>query len=549
VPWLGSRYDTFLATQIAINSLFGVSLNLLLGTTGLVSFGHVAYFGIGAYVCAILMKTYALPFVVAFPAAGLGAAAFALVFGFFCVRLTKIYFAMLTLAFSQIVWAVCFKWNDVTGGDQGLPDIPYPDLEWMAAVPGLTDLRIGDRFYLLTLFLVAVCLAMLRQIVRSPFGRMLTTIRDNAERAAFIGINVRAYELAAFVVAGGFAGFAGALFGIFNRGVFVDYVFWSKSAEVMIMTILGGMDYFWGPPVGALALVWLNQQITSYTEYWPLVLGILLVLLLYAFPGGIVGGSSRLFASPGAGWCIAMLDVRKLRKSFAGFVAIGGVSLTVDTCQIAAVIGPNGAGKSTLFNLITGHIRPDSGQVMLDGYDITGAAPHRICRIGIGRSFQRTNIFPRLSVFENVQAAFLAHRGRGPNFWSLSETFYREETAALLTSIGLGGQERAVAATLSYGNQKQLELGIALASDPTLLLLDEPTAGMSASETHETMRLLEQIAEARGLTLLFTEHDMEVVFAIAEKIAVLHQGCVLAEGTPAEVRADPEVRRVYLGGH
>ena len=290
VPWLGSRYDTFLATQIAISSLFAASLNLLLGTTGLVSFGHVAYFGVGAYVCAILMKTYAMPFAIAFPAAGIGAAAFALVFGFFCVRLTKIYFAMLTLAFSQIVWAVCFKWNDVTGGDQGLPDIPYPDLDWMAAVPGLADLRIGDRFYLLTLLLVAVCLAVLRQITRSPFGRMLTTIRDNAERAAFIGINVRAYELAAFVVAGAFAGFAGALFGIFNRGVFADYVFWSKSAEVMIMTILGGMDYFWGPPVGALALVWLNQQTTSYTEYWPLVLGTLLVILLYAFPGGIVGG-------------------------------------------------------------------------------------------------------------------------------------------------------------------------------------------------------------------------------------------------------------------
>jgi branched-chain amino acid transport system ATP-binding protein len=244
-----------------------------------------------------------------------------------------------------------------------------------------------------------------------------------------------------------------------------------------------------------------------------------------------------------------MLDIRKLRKSFAGFVAVGGVSLTVDTGQIAAVIGPNGAGKSTLFNLITGHIRADSGQVLLDGYDITGAAPHRICRMGIGRSFQRANIFPRLTVFENVQAAFLAHRGRGPNFWSDSDIFYREETAALLASIGLGGQEQAVAATLSYGNQKQLELGIALASDPSLLLLDEPTAGMSASETHETMRLLERIAEARGLTLLFTEHDMEVVFAIAEKIAVLHQGRVLAEGTPAEVRADPEVRRVYLGGH
>ena len=244
-----------------------------------------------------------------------------------------------------------------------------------------------------------------------------------------------------------------------------------------------------------------------------------------------------------------MLEVRDLRKAFAGFVAVGGVSLTVETRQIAAVIGPNGAGKSTLFNLITGHIMPDGGRVLLDGRDITGAAPHRICRMGIGRSFQRTNIFARLSVFENVQAALLAHRCRGANFWARTEDFYRDETAGLLASIGLDAHADAIAGTLSYGNQKQLELGIALASDPEVLLLDEPTAGMSATETRETMQLLRRIAGERGLTLLFTEHDMEVVFTIAAKIAVLHQGHLLAEGTPAEMRSDPEVRRVYLGEH
>jgi branched-chain amino acid transport system permease protein len=290
IPWMGSRYDTFLGTQIAIDALFAVSLNLLLGTTGLVSFGHVAYFGVGAYVCGILMKTYAVPFTLALPAAAAGAAGFALVFGFFYVRLTKIYFAMLTLAFSQIVWAICFKWNDVTGGDQGLPDVPYPDLDWISAIPGFDGLRIGGEFYLLTLVLVALSLAAIRRIIASPFGRMLTTIRENPERAAFIGVDVRAYELAAFVIAGGFAGIAGALFGIFNRGVFADYVYWPKSAEVMIMTILGGIDYFWGPVVGAATLVLLNQEITSWTEYWPLVLGVMLLVLLFAFPGGIVGG-------------------------------------------------------------------------------------------------------------------------------------------------------------------------------------------------------------------------------------------------------------------
>jgi branched-chain amino acid transport system ATP-binding protein len=242
-----------------------------------------------------------------------------------------------------------------------------------------------------------------------------------------------------------------------------------------------------------------------------------------------------------------VLEVRGVSKSFAGFLAVAEVNLAVPEGQIAAVIGPNGAGKSTLFNLISGHLRPSAGRVLLDGRDITGLSPHRICAMGMGRSFQRTNIFPKLTVFENVQAALLAHRGHGPNFWTRSEMLCRKESEALLHSIGLTGRAHVVAGTLSYGNQKQLELGIALASDPRILLLDEPTAGMSASETHEAISLLGRIAKERGLTLLFTEHDMAVVFSIAEKIAVMHQGRIIADGSPASVRADIEVRRVYLG--
>jgi branched-chain amino acid transport system permease protein len=294
VPALGSRFYTFVATDVAILALFAVSLNLLLGYTGLVSFGHAAYFAIGAYTCGLLMKKLAVPFLLAFPAGGLLAAVFALVFGFFCVRLTKIYFAMLTLAFAQIVWAICFKWNDVTGGEQGMPEIPYPDLEWMARLPGLGDFRTSDHFHMVTVVLVALSLWVLRRIVGSPFGRLLTTIRENPERAEFIGVDVRRHELIAFVIAGFFAGLAGSLFGIFNRGVFPDFAYWPKSSEALIMTILGGMGHFWGPAVGALVLLVLNQQITSYTEYWPFVLGSILVVLLFVFPGGIVGALATL---------------------------------------------------------------------------------------------------------------------------------------------------------------------------------------------------------------------------------------------------------------
>jgi branched-chain amino acid transport system ATP-binding protein len=242
-----------------------------------------------------------------------------------------------------------------------------------------------------------------------------------------------------------------------------------------------------------------------------------------------------------------MLEVRGLSKSFAGFSAVTQVNLTVTEGQIAAVIGPNGAGKTTLFNLITGHLRPTAGRVVVYGRDVTGVSPHRICRFGIGRSFQHTNIFPKLTVFENVQAALLVHRGLGRNFWSRSASLAREESARLLASIGLARHAQAVAGTLAYGNQKQLELGIALASDPKILLLDEPTAGMSAIETHEAIVLMERIARERKLTLLFTEHDIAVAFSIAHKIAVMHQGRIIADGSPPAVRANAEVRRVYLG--
>jgi branched-chain amino acid transport system ATP-binding protein len=242
-----------------------------------------------------------------------------------------------------------------------------------------------------------------------------------------------------------------------------------------------------------------------------------------------------------------LLDVRDLRKSFDGFQALSGVSFSVPQGSISAIIGPNGAGKTTLFNLITGHLRPDSGSVSFKGLPVTGIAPHDLCRLGMGRSFQRTNIFPRLTVFQNIQAAYLCHRGRGWNLLASVDRLYRDETKALLDSVGLLDKAGEVAGFLSHGNQKQLELGITLALEPEILLLDEPTAGMSAQETRESIQLIERIARERGLTLLFTEHDMEVVFAIAHRITVLHQGEVIADGTPEEVRRHAEVRRVYLG--
>jgi len=287
VPLSDSRFYIFLGTDILIMGLFAVSLNLLLGYTGLVCFGQAAYFGIGAYTYTLLMKKASFSFPFAFLAAPVFGAVAALIIGIFCIQRTKIYFAMLTLAFSQIVWAIVFKWNSLTGGDNGIIGIPFPQ-----------HLDSPTRFYYFTLVVVVFSFYIMRKAVNSPFGRMLTTIRENPERTEFIGINVKLFQLLAFMISGFFSAIAGALFAIFNHSVFPDLLFWPHSAEVLIMTLLGGMYSFFGPLVGAAVMLYLRMLVTSYTQYWPLIMGTILALLLFFFPGGIVGflKTQRLFS-------------------------------------------------------------------------------------------------------------------------------------------------------------------------------------------------------------------------------------------------------------
>lgn len=243
-----------------------------------------------------------------------------------------------------------------------------------------------------------------------------------------------------------------------------------------------------------------------------------------------------------------MLELSGVSKSFGGFYALQGVSVSVAQGQCHAVIGPNGAGKTTLFNVITGHLKPSDGKVILSGEDVTGMSPHRIVGRGVARSFQRINIFPKLTVYQNVQVSHIARQGRQFRLFQPGGSLYRAETMETLGDVGLTEDASTVAGTLAYGKQKQLELAIALASEPRLLLLDEPTAGMSPLETTESIELVGRIQAARNLTLLFTEHDMNVVFGVADRVTVLHHGEVIATGSPQEVRTDEDVIRVYLGG-
>jgi branched-chain amino acid transport system ATP-binding protein len=236
-----------------------------------------------------------------------------------------------------------------------------------------------------------------------------------------------------------------------------------------------------------------------------------------------------------------------LKKHFGGVQAVGGVDLAVPRGDVRAIIGPNGAGKTTLFNLITGDLAHDSGAIYFDETEVSGLRPHQLTRRGMGRTFQITSIFRRLTAFENVQTAFLTHHRRHYNVLARAKSLYRPETAALLDRVGLGEQAAKPSGILAHGDQRRLELAIALASAPRLLLLDEPTAGMAAAERVGLMALAAAIARERNLTVLFTEHDMDVVFAVADRIVVLHEGRVIAEGLPAAVRENRQVQAVYLG--
>jgi branched-chain amino acid transport system ATP-binding protein len=243
----------------------------------------------------------------------------------------------------------------------------------------------------------------------------------------------------------------------------------------------------------------------------------------------------------------ALLETRGLVKAFGGLRAVDGVDLVVEQGRIHAVIGPNGAGKTTLFNVITGHLRPTAGRVLFRGQDITGWPPHRVARAGLARTFQITNIFPRLTVLESVQVALAAAGGREKDLLSRSDRAFRAEALALLEDVGLLELADEPARTLSHGDQRALEVALALATAPKLLILDEPTAGMSPWETERTVDLIYQVARRRGLTVILCEHDMQVVFKISDWITVMHQGRVIAEGLPDQIRRNETVIQVYLG--
>ncbi|MBJ7602453.1 MAG: branched-chain amino acid ABC transporter ATP-binding protein/permease [Candidatus Dormibacteraeota bacterium] len=574
-PDSSAKFPIFLGTSALVLSLWAISYNLMLGYAGIVSFAHAAYYGVGAYTVAILFQRYHVPVLAGLALAPVVAALVGFLSGLVALRAVRLYFSLLTLAISQLLYAIAFNWYSVTGGDNGIHGLELPDF--------LSDYSI---LYYFVGAAVGVCLVLMFSLVRSPFGAALLAIRENRERARSVGINVRAYELAVFTIAAAFAGVAGGLYALFEQQAYPEQLYWTANAQPVVIALLGGIGSFLGPALGAFIYTVLDNQLSKNFAYqFDILLGGIVLAVVLLAPGGfasvpdLIGQLRRRFSreaesavaessghaieasDPGRAARIKaiqadrlpadtrepLLVIEGLSRHFGGLRAVSGVNLTVHALDRHAIIGPNGAGKSTLFNLITGHLKPTAGRVRFGGRDITGKPPHMIAKAGIGRTFQITMIFPKLTVLQNLQYAMLAHRGRTVRPFGRADRMYRDEALDLLAAVGLGPYAELPAGLLSHGDQRAIELAISLALGSRLVLLDEPTAGMSAFETQKAMELVRRVAQEKNLTLLFCEHDMEVVFGTAQTVTVMNQGQVLTQGRPEEIRNDPEVKRVYLG--
>ena len=565
LPWL--PINAFWITQlnfIGVAALVVLGLVLLTGVAGLTSFGQAAFVGIGAYATGYLCVIQHLsPWLGLL--AGLGiTVVFAGVLGLLTLNLSGHFLPLGTIAWGVAVYFV-FGNMQALGKYDGLVGLPAISLTGF-------QLDTGRSFhYFLWAVVIAAALALSR-LLDSRTGRALRALKDGTAMPEAMGINTFHYKLVAFLIAALLACVAGWLLAHYQRTVDPSVSSLRASINYLFMAVVGGVGYIGGAFAGAATTqilddrlqVWLPHLIGSDGHYEGIVFGLLLVLLLQRANRGLFGlfdgwgarrprdvEPERLPRSQRAPSAGPLLRVRGLRKQFGGLLAVDGVDFDVAAGEIVGLIGPNGAGKSTTFNLITGALPPSGGTVTFNGQPVAGWSARAIARAGLARTFQHVRMVPEMSVLENV--ALGAHRrGRAGVLAAVLGLDQREERALLseaaahLARVGLADQMHEPAGNLSLGSQRLLEIARALCTDPSLLLLDEPAAGLRHAEKLALADVLREL-RAQGIAILLVEHDMDLVMNVTGRIVVMEFGRLLMTGTPREVQASPAVRAAYLG--
>jgi branched-chain amino acid transport system permease protein len=593
LPYFGFTPTTI--NRILVWGVFGIGFDILFGFTGLLSFGQSAFFGTGGMVAAYFLTILNFPSVMTALVIGMIAAGIVgYLVGLIALRRTGIYFAMITVAIAEVFFFVEFNpLSAYTGGENGLPGVPPP-----ALYLGFTRIHFDSDslLYVFLAFWYFVGMVVALRIVRSPVGAMLRAIRDNPVRAAAVGHNIHGYKLTAFVIAAVYAGFAGGLLGIMQGFMPPDAFMFDTSGQLVMQTAIGGAGTLFGPLVGAAVWLYLSDFLQTTLHLgaaWKLVLGVIFVLLVCFLRRGLIGGLADLYgfvtgsgkkaepveAVPVVGLtaegehkdatahqpAIAAMPARHresnrkvgpivqakgLTKRYGGLAANSDIDFAVNHGELRGIIGPNGAGKTTFFKMLTCEVPPTSGHILFEGRDITGLTVTDVCQLGLTKSYQINQLFNRLTVRENLTIAALAVlRGkfRLDLFKSLkSVPGLDEQIAHTLELVDLLERGNTAVSELAYGEKRRLEVGLALATSPSLLLLDEPLAGMSPAERVDTVRMLKSIA--RGRTMIIIDHDMDSLFELVERVTVLQEGRVLIEGTSDEIRGNSKVQEAYLGG-
>ncbi len=544
-----------------------MGLNLCIGYTGLVSFGHSTWFGLGAYAAGLMQLHWFpgeiwLPLLVSMVVVAVSSA----VIGLIILRRRGVYFSLLTLALAALTYTTAFRWSEVTGGEDGLGGLKRGSIGAFSLDDALT--------YYVVVALIGLCvLYALLRLARSPFGHVLVAIRENQQRATFQGYPVERYKLAVFVISAVVTGLAGGLIAFQNYLVSAEAVSVPFAGELLAMVVIGGMRSILGPALGAMFFIVFRELFSIWTPNWLLWFGLTFVGFVMFSPDGLVGIWTKLVRRfrPAPEEAAAMskrkiyeglplpaylmpkslegtvLAVKDVSKHFGGIRAVTDANLQIRAGEIHALIGPNGAGKTTLFNLVSGLYPTDSGTISLNGRAIQGVTSDMICHQGLARSFQITNLFRGLSIYENLRLSLQARSPIRFNIWRDIDHYgdIHAETAELVKFLGLEGIEAINGGELSYGGQRLVDLGIALGSKPQVLLLDEPLAGLAAAERERVSNLVKNIAA--NIPVLIVEHDIDRILGFSQTVTVMNQGEVLMTDTPEAVRADRRVQEIYTG--